>query len=103
MRKTDPALNDAMPRPRRSLAPRAIALALALLAAPLLYEGGQVVLDRWLSMSGAHRVYRTPVLDALAEMSRRSTSELHRYSGRLFDSGSWAPRRPSRSASPGPW
>ncbi|MCA1686070.1 MAG: hypothetical protein LC745_08815, partial [Planctomycetia bacterium] len=84
MRKFHTDLNENVPQPRRSRAPAAVALGLALLASPVLYEGGQVVAGKWLSLAGAHREPSTPVLNALGDWSRSTNLEARRYSSQVL-------------------
>lgn len=91
MRKYHADLNDNTMRRKRSWVPRAIVLILVLLIAPLVYEGGQIVVSRWMSMAGAHREPQTPVLNAITVWSQATDAEVQRYSHHYFSSGSWKP------------
>lgn len=64
-----------------------IVFSLVLLASPLLYEGGQVLAARWLSMAGKHHEARTPIIDALSEWSRTTNLEATYYFRRIFGEG----------------
>src|SRR4051812_31789128 len=79
------------PRSKRSRVPAAVALGLVLVASPLLYELGQVVVGRWMSMAGVYRSSSTPILDAIAEWSRTADVDARRQFSGFFRGGTWSP------------
>lgn len=89
MRKFHETVPENGTRARRSRVPAAVALGLALLASPLLYEGGKVVLANWASMTGVHHQPETPVLDAIGAWSRDADVSARRYSSGLVNGGTW--------------
>lgn len=92
MRKYHDVLQEKPLRPGRSRVPAAIVLAFCLLAAPLIYEGGKILVARWLTMTGTYsREAETPVLDAIAGWSRDADAGARRYSAGLLYGGSWRP------------
>ncbi len=91
MRKSPNVLNQSAPRARRSRAPLAIFLSLGLLVSPLLYEGGQVLVARWMTMAGKYHEVRTPVFDAISEWARTANLETRQYTGRVFTGGALRP------------
>ena len=92
MGKYQTVLHEPQISRKRSRVPRAIALVLALVAAPFVYEGGQIILGPWVSMTGAHREPNTPLLNAVSEWSRNSGTEFKHFSDRVFDHDAWNPR-----------
>ena len=91
MRKYHSELNESTPRPRRSRVPAAIAVGLALLVSPLVYEGGQVMIGHWASMMGGYRPPETPILNAIGDWTRSADVGVKRYYSRVFSTGSWSP------------
>lgn len=90
MGKYQTVLHEPQRSRKRSRVPALIVLVLAVMTAPLVFEGGQVVVSRWMAMTGAHREPKTPILDALSEWSRNSGVGFKSLSDRLFDQGAWS-------------
>ncbi len=88
MNKYHSVLHDAVTRPKRSRAPAALALALAVLVAPILYESGLLVLAGWSTMTGAYSDPKTPVLSALSGWSQAAGGEARARATRAL-SGPW--------------
>jgi hypothetical protein len=62
-----------------------------LIASPLLYEGGRVVVANWYGMVGARYEVATPVFDQVA-LAWRSLSDVVRYRlAAQFSFGRWSP------------
>src|SRR4051794_36600915 len=89
MRKFHTLSQDSPAPAKRSRAPRALALTLALLASPLLYEAGQVIVSRWQSLTGTYWEPSTPILDAVTGWGRATNLEVWGYAHRAFNSGPW--------------
>jgi hypothetical protein len=77
-------------RKKRSAGPWLIFLGL-LIASPLLYEGGRVVVANWYSVLGSPYEVPTPVFDQVA-LAWRSVSDAVRYRlAAQFNFGRWSP------------
>ena len=77
MRKRSISLDEIQPAPRsRRLPGLVVAIALAALSAPILYEAGAVCVANWRAVMGESTNVRTPVLDASVYFLERLRNEL---------------------------
>ena len=89
MPKYQDVLHAQVPTTRRSRLPAIFAGVLLLLFAPLVYEGGLILLARWQTMSGTYSEPKTPILSALGDWSQTANLEGRSRVNRLMNSGPW--------------
>ena len=78
-------------RGRRSGFKLAAVIGAAVLLAPLVWEGGAILLSNWYEVMGKSFVARTPILDYLNQAYEGSREDLHDFLVPYLGSMSWRP------------
>ncbi len=69
----------------------AAVIGVAVLLAPIVWEGGAMLLSNWFEVMGKTLVVRTPVLDYLSQTYEGSREDLHDFLVPYLGSMSWRP------------
>jgi hypothetical protein len=92
MRKFHTSYNEDIPKKRkRSIIPALLLVGLLTLAAPVLYEGGLILVARWQTLLGTEMVPATPILDAIADRWRNADYQVRFQATHTFIRGNWQP------------